>query len=140
MSDFLVPRNYTGKNKNILIKDVNELISFVNNPNIAYKITFKRMIGFEVRLNNGSFYDLFEQNDMFIEPNMNAKLFEYNDQYGRLTIQNGYSPTQFFDIMAPIQNDYNQRSWFFTKNKIERNEFGYYTTYNLDLINNKIII
>ena len=135
MGDYLVPTDYTGKDKNILRKTIGDSISIIDNPNLSFKITYRQRIGFEVRLNNGCFYDLFEQNDMLIEHAANAKIFEYKDEYGKLTIQNGYSPTQFFDIMAPINNHYNQRSRFLTKNKIERSEFGYYTTYNLELIN-----
>ena len=138
MGDWLPPTDYTGKNKKILRKTIGSLISIIDNPDLAFKITYRSRVGFEVRLNNGCFYDLYEQNDMLVEPNTGAKLFEYDLKYAKIKVYNGYSMTsEPFYIFGPISNEYNHRSFFFIQNGIEMNEYGQLVTYNLDIINNK---
>lgn len=138
MGDWLPPTDYTGKDKKILRKTIGSLISIIDNPDLAFKITYKQRVGFEVRLNNGCFYDLYEQNDMLVEPNPDAKLFEYDLKYSKIKVYNGYSMTsEPFYIFGPISNEYNHRALFFIQNGIEMNEYGQLVTYNLDIIKNK---
>ena len=138
MGDWLPPTDYTGKNKKILRKTIGSLISIIDNPDLAFKITYRSPVGFDIRLNNGCFYDLYEQNDMFIEPNPGAKLFEYDLTYSKIKVYNGYSMTsEPFYIFGPISNEYNHRSFFFIQNGIEMNDYGQLVTYNLDIIKNK---
>lgn len=138
MGDFLPPIDYAGKDKNILRKTIGDRISFIDNPDLAFKITYRQSVGFEIRLNNGCFYDLYEQNDMLVEPKLGAKLFEYDIKYAKIKVYNGYSMTsEPFYIFGPISNEYNHRSFFFMQNGIEMNEYGQLVTYNLDIIDNK---
>jgi hypothetical protein len=50
MGDRLPPTDYTGKDKKILRKTIGSLISIIDNPDLAFKITYKSCVGFEVRL------------------------------------------------------------------------------------------
>lgn len=138
MGDWLPPTDCTGKNKKILRKTIGSLISIIDNPDLAFKITYRSQVGFDIRLNNGCFYDLYEQNDMFVEPNVDAKLFEYEVKFHKLKVYNGYSMTsEPFNIFSPLSNEYNQRDFFLHKNEIIRDKYGNLVTYNMDIIKNK---
>lgn len=141
-SDIVCPRDYTGKNINILKKTVGSLISFYFNPNIAFKIIYRRSVGFDIRLNDGNFYDLYDENELFVEPNPDAEIFEYEVKYAEVQVYNGYSMTSApIVIEAPIDNSYYHRSFFFSENKIEFDKISKrLVTFNLDLIEKGIII
>ena len=141
-SDIAYPRDYTDKNINILKKRKGDLISFYFNPDIALRITLRAMTGFFIRLNNGEFYDLYEDNELFVEPNSDAEVFEYEVKYTKEPVYNGYSMTSSPIIVeVPLDNNYHHRDFFLSKNKIRFDKFNnYLITFNLDLIEKGIVV
>lgn len=88
----------------------------------------------EIRFETGMFFSLDDPSQIEFAPN-DVETEKPDQSFITIQIQNGYSKTEFFNIQVPSNNNFHERDFFMYKNGIEMTESGYYTTYNIELIN-----
>ena len=57
-----------------------------------------------------------------------------SEEFDEILVSNGFSGTEFLKLKVPRENRRNERTLFLHKNGIKLSEFGYYVTYNIELI------
>ena len=89
---------------------------------------------FDIRFETGMYFSLEDPSEIEFAPDDCVTEKPSNNFYP-MQVQNGHSPTEFFWLMVPNNNHFHERDFYFHKMGITKSKYGYYVTYNQELIN-----